>query len=133
MTKRTAALFFISMAYFIIMAHAVVPHHHHNEWICIQSSHCADAHHSDEKSTSEHDHEDDCILVQLVVRPASQDNQVSVPDCLLQWNTDAVLPAASDEQISGLDDIQSHLIPLPASSYILFASAALVMRAPPAA
>lgn len=133
MVKRTTALFFLSMAYLIIMAHAVIPHHHHQESICIQDSHCTDQHQGNDQCTSEHDHEVDCMLIQSVVIPAGQERLFNMPESDIQWQFDSGMPSVIEHHISSFSGIISPLIPDPESTYLSFASAALVLRAPPVA
>jgi len=39
MLKRTTAILFLTFASLIMLAFAVVPHHHHQEFICFNSTH----------------------------------------------------------------------------------------------
>jgi hypothetical protein len=133
MVKRTTALFFLSMAYLIIMAHAVIPHHHHQESICIQKTNCSTQQHNHEQSTSEHDHEDDCLLIQSIVIPAGQERYNNMPESDIHWQFDYGMPSDIEHHITSINGIISPLIPDPESSYLHFASAALVLRAPPIA
>lgn len=76
MLKRTTAYTFIILAGLLFLAHAVVPHHHHDNHICFVKKHCAndnlkDDHGTNDKSHS-HSHDGDndsdhCILKAPVV------------------------------------------------------------------
>lgn len=56
--KRIAAIFFILIAYIIFMAHAVIPHHHHESEVCFTESHChtGDHHHDHNHDNHKHKH-----------------------------------------------------------------------------
>lgn len=38
--KKFTAILFISLASMIMLAFAVIPHHHHRDYICFETSHC---------------------------------------------------------------------------------------------
>lgn len=38
--KKLTAILFISLASMIMLAFAVMPHHHHGEYICFEAAHC---------------------------------------------------------------------------------------------
>ena len=73
MIKRTTAVAFLMLANFILLAHAVVPHHHHNKQVCLEKTHCihdgfTDEHDNNRDSHS-HDGENnhnDCVLKEPV-------------------------------------------------------------------
>lgn len=79
MIRKTIAFIFILLANIILLAHVVFPHHHHEQQVCLNFSHChntgndSSTHPTD--CTHEHDSESpvtNCILKQLVVVPAGQ-------------------------------------------------------------
>lgn len=74
MKKRITAFLFTSLAYLVIMVHAVIPHHHHDETICIPFSFSGSTAHHDHDCNADHSHEGDCALASLTLRP-SQDNR----------------------------------------------------------
>lgn len=81
MSKKVTALFFILIANFILLAHAVVPHNHHHGQICVKDSHEQTHHHG--QNAVEHDHDEDensnddyCSLKQIFISRASQYKQV---------------------------------------------------------
>lgn len=139
--RITANLFFM-LAGILLVAHAVVPHHHHNKQICFERSHCIqdDFTHEHGTNPASHSHDgenshDDCVLKDPVVVLSNE----SKPDFRFIYETDR----------SGIDGFHNNilnnstelLIPI-LSSYVyervtdslyrslLFAS--LGLRAPPA-
>ena len=76
--KKVTAFILILLANIILLAHAVLPHHHHKLQFCTEVSHCN--HHSNRNpwdTTHEHDGEEgsDCILKQLIIFPSNQVKQ----------------------------------------------------------
>lgn len=53
MIKRFSAISFTLLANIILLAHVVLPHHHHDTEICMERDHCAS-----ESSTHDHEGED---------------------------------------------------------------------------
>jgi hypothetical protein len=81
MIKRIFALISVLIASFIMLAYAVIPHHHHNHsQICFNILHC----HSDGKQPEhdvDHDHDcgsnpEFCLLQHVVVMPSLHDYSV---------------------------------------------------------
>ena len=65
------------------MAPIVVPHHHHEEKVCIENTHCPTEKDAHQQDIPEHDHEHDgensleyCSLKQVVVLPSNQVIQI---------------------------------------------------------
>ncbi len=63
-----------------MLAHVVIPHHHHEDEVCIVSSHCENDHdtHNHKESNHSHKHHGNghfeyCVLNQIVVLPASNE------------------------------------------------------------
>lgn len=52
MIRKFTAITFLSIASMIMLAFAVFPHHHHNEYICFAVSHC-----QDEGEAGQHSHD----------------------------------------------------------------------------
>ena len=83
MVRKTAAFFFILIANMLLLAHAVVPHHHHGKQVCLVRSHCACGHDSDIQNAGgeephHHDGEnnpDSCILKELIAVRSEEWNQ----------------------------------------------------------
>jgi hypothetical protein len=75
--EKTSSSVFILVANLIILAHAVVPHHHHQMQVCLGALHCLHDHHSTNQASSAHHNDHDggkeaCFLKQLVVIPSNQ-------------------------------------------------------------
>lgn len=82
MVKRIAAISFILLANLVLLAHAVIPHHHHEAEVCFVNSHCESDHESDKDHDHHHDHEgsndyDSCLLKEIVTLPTNQQK----PEC----------------------------------------------------
>lgn len=79
MLKRTIAYTFIIFAGLLFLAHAVIPHHHHDNHICFVNNHCANDNLKDEHGTNgkSHSHDGDsdsdhCALKAPVVLALNQ-------------------------------------------------------------
>jgi hypothetical protein len=87
--KKIIAYIFILIANFVLLYHAVIPHHHHDKQVCIERAHCkSDSEaHQHEATEQNHNHQHDgnsssCILNQVFVSPASQSKQIhECSDC----------------------------------------------------
>lgn len=56
MLKKITAILFLSLASIIILAFAVIPHHHHQDYICFNSLHC-EGHTSSEEHSHDGEHD----------------------------------------------------------------------------
>jgi len=78
MMKKVLTIVFMLLANLVLLAHAVVPHHHHIIEICIEDSNChSDAEDHQHESSKSHDHNDEtdtdqCILKQAWILPSNQ-------------------------------------------------------------
>jgi hypothetical protein len=89
--KKIIAYSFILLANFVLLSHAVIPHHHHEKQVCIESTHCesdSEAHqHEATEQNHNHNHEHDgngssCILKQAFVLNISKGKQINgCSDC----------------------------------------------------
>ena len=61
MIKKITAISFILLANIVLLAHTVIPHHHHDAIVCVEQTHCQHhaQHHSDGLAEQEHQHDDD--------------------------------------------------------------------------
>lgn len=79
MMKKLTVYTLILLANIILLAHAVLPHHHHQLQFCIEDSHCHH-HNVPDPLDASHDHDgensSDCLLKQLIIFPATQFKQV---------------------------------------------------------
>ncbi len=142
--KKGAAIFFILLANIIILAHAVVPHHHLPHQTFLITSQCAenkDGHHlpisdidhnhdNDNKSDNEH-----CLLNQVIVLPTNTVRQI----CGCDFHTDlhpdfggfhAILIFFKFECVAPAVTVNSRS-PLLTFTYVSYASSVLGLRAPP--
>jgi hypothetical protein len=78
MIKNLTAYRFIIVANIVLMAHAVLPHHHHQSVVCVESSHCRDNNNAHNHNSPEDNHQHDgntstnCILKQAVIVSSNQ-------------------------------------------------------------
>ncbi len=77
MMRKIATILFLLLTALLI-AHAILPHHHHDGAICLAASHCQNASQPHEHNSDENDHQHDgqkgvqfCILKQVIL---SQNN-----------------------------------------------------------
>lgn len=103
MIKRITVVAILMLANLILLAHAVVPHHHHNKLICFKYSHCTHDDLNDEhgKNQDGHRHDgennhDDCVLKEPVGVLSNQSR------------SDFTLNSTNDR--SGLDDYNDYLL-----------------------
>lgn len=80
--RRKIALLSLFFVNIVLLAHAVLPHHHHETYVCLFDKHsCHDNDSSEVKTYCHHEHhgqnEDsaDCLLKNLVVLPAKSFKQ----------------------------------------------------------
>lgn len=79
MIKKITAYSLILLANFVLLAHAVLPHHHHEQQVCIEQKHCANDAESHVHNIDIKDHQHDgnknsttCILKQSILIPSAQ-------------------------------------------------------------
>ncbi|HBL77329.1 MAG: hypothetical protein A2W90_21840 [Bacteroidetes bacterium GWF2_42_66] len=79
MIKKITAFVFIVLANFVLLVHAVIPHHHHQSHVCIENSHCQCDSETHSHCNPEHEHDgndsNDCLLKQVVALPSNQVKQ----------------------------------------------------------
>jgi hypothetical protein len=142
MIKKRTALFFVFLANLIFLAQIVVSHHHHQDQVCIERSHCESDSYAHNKNTSEPDHRHDnengpdfCNLKQAVIIPSDQVKQES-----RYFNSTDKYAGSIDFQAIIFTDESNSLapnivskaqVPFITSSYSCFASTSLGLRAPP--
>jgi len=78
MIRKKTALLFILLANIVLLAHAVVPHHHHKGLFCTEVTNCQivseDHRHHLSEPTHEHNGDksaENCVLKQIVVVPVN--------------------------------------------------------------
>ena len=142
MFKKTTAIFFLVLANIILLAHAVIPHHHHKGEVCFIYSHCQNDCDEQNHQTTENNHEHDgkndfqcCVLDQFVLIPSS-------------WIKQECKCLDGDNRHPGNDGFQTVLselgsvfifqtclfktkLPLLSSTYTFFTGRSIGLRAPP--
>jgi len=138
MTKRTTAFVFLLVANMILLAHAVIPHHHHQAQVCVERRHCQ-ANHTAQHITPKHHHHHegkdsstDCVLKQAVVLPANQIKQEN--DCLNSRIDSQDYPYTlfiSEDAAFISGNCVAESIQNISSSYPYYINTSLGLRAPP--
>ncbi len=77
MVKRISAVLLLVIANFILLVHAVIPHHNHKGEFCIEETQCQSESINHNHCESDHQHNNDnsstfCGLKQILVIPQSQ-------------------------------------------------------------
>lgn len=131
--KKTAYIITI-LANIILLAYAVVPHHHHKFQVCVISEHC---HTNDFDESENHQHDsqtksDNCLLTQAVVLP--QTNNSKEDQCFRTDNGIDVFLDTKQEQSSNYSPIALIQRFIPAPPFLLSShiNNSLGLRAPPA-
>ncbi|HNX84443.1 MAG TPA: hypothetical protein PKK03_08310 [Bacteroidales bacterium] len=103
MIKRITVILIFMLAGILLVAHAVVPHHHHDKQVCFEKSHCIHEDSDEEPGTSHdgHSHDgennhNDCALNDPVVITTNE------------WKPDFKLIQASDR--TGFDGLHVSLL-----------------------
>lgn len=136
MINKITAYSLIFLANIVLLAHAVLPHHHHKQQVCIEQTHCAGDAISHSHSTTGHNHQHDetnseaCILKQAVIIPTSQARLLNNCDnCSDNHNHDFFIPS-----YFGLETLQPITVTVSTVSEFTFSSyitSSLGLRAPP--
>lgn len=139
--KKGISLLLLILVNISILAHNVIPHHHHDDMdmvLCLintSQQHCCDATHEDAAThdhTGCHDHNciGDCMLKKTMVRQAGAEHiQLSVPHILLIVHHCCGLNGCTLEE----PDIPAFFQQKPylKSYYTTYVSPTLGLRAPP--
>lgn len=140
MIRKITAYGFMLLASMVLLAHTVIPHHHHQSVACFESTHCHDHDQNDqnENTTGNHRHDDDsssneCILKQVVALTSTQEKLIKVcvrhSDNLINGfaiasDSGAAIQASVSFPVNLVPDSDSYLFPA--------ATIPLGLRAPPA-
>lgn len=81
MLRRITALSFLFLAHAILLVHALIPHHHHNDSLCLESAHHQTACALHENG-QHHPHSDEvvCLLQNALFLPSQHEKEV-VREC----------------------------------------------------
>ena len=144
MFRRAVAISFLILANIVLLAVAVVPHHHHGDMICFATSHCHHGHDGVDKSCCHHDtqqplhsheHSDaNCCNVDEWLLPNIEPEHKHQHHCLCTTCNNsffvAVLPDLTEPTIppAGLPFRQT---PTTVTYLCIYVSQTLGLRAPP--
>lgn len=142
MIKRSTAYFYILFTSFILLAHAVIPHHHHESEIFIVNSDCQSDKGVHNHGSTKHQHEthnesnaENCIIQQVVVVRSnqikveynSQDKSKNHPE-IQGFKNDLSKKGLNVPFPKALLNTQASLL---SSSYLILACSSIGLRAPP--
>jgi hypothetical protein len=142
MIRKRTAIFLILIANIVLLAHAVVPHHHHKSQVCIVSCHCQadcqDHNNNLPGHNNQHDgnnESDCCVLKQAVAIPSNLvkqdfrgfDSDNNHPDF------DGFQCVLFDNELDIFEPIDSSVAKLQflSSNYSHFVNTSIGLRAPP--
>ena len=134
MMKKTMALIFVFMANMVLLAHAVVPHHHHTPVdVCLAADVIAADHGelADDPHAS-HDHGStlECIIGDVIVRGADDRLVFALWKCHHLPDFEFIIP----QTVSLVADVQEHehlTVPSREALPSVFICRAFGLRAPP--
>jgi hypothetical protein len=138
MIKKRIAIMFVLIANFVLLAHIVMPHHHHEGNVFVLSSHCHQNDNSDDAANNadhkqhhgNHDNEC-CLLDQDIIIPS---NQIRLENLSIDNNTsyyDFHFILESNKLEFYVPEYKRKIILLIRFSYAQIANISLGLRAPP--
>jgi hypothetical protein len=86
MLKRLFSASFLFLTFTIVLAHEMIPHHHHDDHICFEHVTCSDSHSPNESNENKQDDEACCLLSDLAVIIPGPVNCVDNPHLFLKRN-----------------------------------------------
>lgn len=138
--KRKIALIFLFFVNIVLLAHAVLPHHHHDTYVCLFDKHnCDDCSTPEENTFCHHEHNNsnkdsgDCLLKNLVVVPAKSLKQVIQSFiCTTDYHHFNDILINLNKKRSDFQYSHYHYPPFAdGSDYFIYVSRCLGLRAPP--
>ncbi|MDR2917252.1 MAG: hypothetical protein LBV74_20860 [Tannerella sp.] len=142
--KRTIAISFLLLANIIILAHVVIPHHHHNGMpvafckisLSDDNSEYTHSFHSHSDGENDHSHESDanCTLCQLYIRADLNNSPSSLTSALANFHIDIptfCLDISSLTDIQGFESLPFRHKPHIISYHSHYIVHSLGLRAPP--
>ncbi|MGE5354946.1 MAG: DUF6769 family protein [Deltaproteobacteria bacterium] len=138
MMKKIANILFLLLAT-LFVTHDVLPHHHHDKMVCIETSHCADDSKPHEHNSNQNEHKHDgnndvqnCIFKQFI--PNQNNTTQKVCKCVNCNNNlpillFAILFSEFDNYVVKNTDFS--YFPIIQSDYSVFVSKCFGLRAPP--
>lgn len=139
MIKKRIAYGLFLIANILLLAHAVIPHHHHGSVVCVEQTHCHDdaLPHNHHDAGTDHQHDGDnnssyCILKQSFVDPSSQGKQLKSSEYYWDHHYQDYY-ILSNFGLANVPDVSKEISYVPVhSTYILpFVTLSLGLRAPP--
>ena len=142
MIKRVPAILFIILANIVLLAHAFIPHHHHEKEVCIVSSHCesdSDSHNHDSANHKHHHHGennvDGCVLQQILISPQNkikhEIKRVNLDNDLFHTDSFQALLIGNHFVLASFLDLPKTEPPILFFTYQNYAGKVTGMRAPP--
>jgi len=143
MLKRSIATFLLVLAGTVWLAHAILPHHHHNSLACLVDEHCQhdNKFHSHSPETDSHEHDDNssthCVLNQsaIVPQPVFKSNSGFPEPPQFDIDIDFIQAIIANAYSAALLSPKTHTVYLESVSttlYIVSIGQSLGLRAPPA-
>lgn len=139
MKRKKVALIFLIVANIILLAHAVLPHHHHDKVVCVESSHCQTADLGHKHSAKAHSHQHDtensncCVLKQAVAIPANQTrNETECDGCSVDHSFDTHFTLTKIVTVGAIPEkLVAHSVPDFSFWIPSYIAHSLGLRAPP--
>ena len=141
MVKKITAYILLAVAYLVVAAHAVIPHHHHGKQLCLEREHCKShaVHHQHNQQEQDHQHDNNndpntCCLGEYL--PSSTNriyrigNRTDVVD--LHFHDLQFFIVSSDSQTSSILARGIHFISDFSPHYSFLYQTSPCLRAPPA-
>ena len=144
MIKKRIAILFTLLANMVLLAHVIVPHHNHDNKVCIENTHeicetnndCIAKHeHDDDHEHNSEEESECCVLEQVVVIQPNQVKQV-----LKRFSFQKNHFSFDDYQAVFFDTGVKYFVPILATNiynplitsyHIHFVNTAIGLRAPP--
>ena len=143
MMKRSIAIFLLVLASAVWLAHAILPHHHHNSLVCLVTEHCQHDkdNHAHNPESNPHDHDNNssshCVLNQsaIVPQPVFKSNNGFPEPPQFDIDLDFIQAIIANTYSASLLSRKTHAVYLESVSttlYLVFIGQSLGLRAPPA-
>lgn len=140
MIKRIAAYVFVYLASLGFLTHAFIPHHHHRNILCTESSHCNNNNgvHDVNAPADNHQHDGNgtinCLFEQAIIVPLKEGRNNNGESCSPHHShfLQVALHTAGNEALHPVSDIAAFIPDVPFSFTSCIAASA-GLRAPPLA
>lgn len=136
--KKITSIFIITLIT-LFLAHALMPHHHHTDFICVESSHCQNDSKPHNHTANSNDHQHDgnedvhaCVLKQFIPNETNnaQKNQYSLH---FKTNFPILIFSMLFFEFENNSDKTSEFLfpPILPTNYSVLAAKCFGLRAPP--